>query len=318
MGNPEFLHSLKSLKARHRGCVATIGSFDGVHRGHQVVLEQVKTKAKALNLPSLVMVFEPQPHEYFSRETAPARLMRLREKVSALFAEGIDRVLCLRFDESLRTLTAKAYIDEVLIKGLAVKHLVIGDDFHFGCDRSGDFDMLCEAGKANGFTVCDTQTQLDDGERISSTRIRKLLNEDRLADTADLLGRDYSVSGRVVYGKQLGRKLGFPTLNIGLGRHRTPVQGIYAVDVYPAGETWGVSWEGVANVGVRPTVEDAAKPLLEVHLLDVEVDLYGQFMTVVFKQKIRQEEKFANIQDLKLQIGKDCEAARAYFKSREN
>ncbi len=318
MGNPEFLHSLKSLKARHRGCVATIGSFDGVHRGHQVVLEQVKTKAKALNLPSLVMVFEPQPHEYFSRESAPARLMRLREKVSALFAEGIDRVLCLRFDESLRTLTAKAYIDEVLIKGLAVKHLVIGDDFHFGCDRSGDFDMLCEAGKANGFTVCDTQTQLDDGERISSTRVRKLLKEDRLADAADLLGRDYSVSGRVIYGKQLGRTLGFPTLNIGLGRHRTPVQGIYAVDVYPGGNASGASWEGVANVGVRPTVEDAAKPLLEVHLLDAEVDLYGEFMTVVFNQKIRQEERFANIQDLKSQIGQDCEAARAYFKEREN
>lgn len=318
MGNPEFLHSLKSLKARHRGCVATIGSFDGVHCGHQVVLEQVKTTAKALNLPSLVMVFEPQPHEYFSRESAPARLMRLREKVSALFAEGIDRVLCLRFDESLRTLTAKAYIDEVLIKGLAVKHLVIGDDFHFGCDRSGDFDMLCEAGKANGFTVCDTQTQLDYGARISSTRIRKLLSEDRLTDAAGLLGRDYSVSGRVVYGKQLGRTLGFPTLNIGLGRHRTPVQGIYAVDVYSVGNASETSWEGVANVGVRPTVEDAAKPLLEVHLLDAEVDLYGQFVRVVFKKKIRQEERFANIHDLKSQIGKDCEAARAYFKSREN
>lgn len=314
MGNSEFLHSIKSLKARHRGCVATIGSFDGVHRGHQVVLDQVKAKAKGLNLPSLVMVFEPQPHEYFSRKTAPARLMRLREKVCALFDQGIDRVLCLRFDESLRSLTAEAYIKEVLIEGLAVKHLVIGDDFHFGCDRSGDFDMLCRAGKDHGFSVCDTETQLEDAERISSTRIRKLLKEDQFAKVEHLLGREYSVSGRVVFGKQLGRTLGFPTLNIGLGRYRTPVQGVYAVEVRPMNDAEAAPWLGVANVGVRPTVEGSAKPLLEVHLLDADVDLYGQFMTVVFKQKIRQEKKFAGIEELKAQIALDCKTARGHFK----
>ncbi|MFL0801568.1 MAG: bifunctional riboflavin kinase/FAD synthetase [Agarilytica sp.] len=314
MGNPEFLHSLKSLTARHRGCVATIGSFDGVHRGHKVVLQQVKDKAKSLGLPSLVMVFEPQPHEFFSRESAPARLMRLREKVCALFAEGVDRVLCLKFDESLRNLTAQAYIDQVLIKGLAVKHLVIGDDFRFGCDRSGDFNMLCEAGKLNGFSVCDTQTQSEDGDRISSTRIRKLLRQDQLEDAQRLLGKDYSVYGRVIYGKQLGRKIGFPTLNIGLGRYRAPVQGVYAVEVRHI-DAQGVeaSWQGVANVGVRPTVEGNAKPLLEVHLLNENQDLYGEFLTVVFKKKIRQEQKFTDVEALTRQIRQDCETAQAFF-----
>ncbi len=314
MGNPEFLHSLKSLTARHRGCVATIGSFDGVHRGHKVVLQQVKDKAMSLGLPSLVMVFEPQPHEFFSRESAPARLMRLREKVCALFAEGVDRVLCLKFDESLRSLTAQAYIDQVLINGLGVKHLVIGDDFRFGCDRSGDFNMLCEAGKLSGFSVCDTQTQSESGDRISSTRIRKLLELDQLADAQRLLGKDYSVYGRVVYGKQLGRKIGFPTLNIGLGRYRAPVQGVYAVEVRHV-DAKGLtrSWQGVANVGVRPTVEGNAKPLLEVHLLDENQNLYGEFLTVVFKKKIRQEQKFADVEALKHQIKQDCEMASVFF-----
>ncbi len=313
MGNPEFLHSLKSLTVRHRGCVATIGSFDGVHRGHKVVLQQVKDKAKSLGLPSLVMVFEPQPYEFFSRESAPARLMRLREKVCALFSEGVDRVLCLKFDESLRSLTAQAYIDQVLINGLGVKHLVIGDDFRFGCDRSGDFNMLCKAGKLNGFSVCDTQTQSDDGDRISSTRIRKLLEQDQLGDAQRLLGKDYSVYGRVIYGKQLGRKIGFPTLNIGLGRYRAPVQGVYAVEVYQDGSASKKCWQGVANVGVRPTVEGNAKPLLEVHLLNENQHLYGEFLTVVFKKKIRKEQKFADVDELKLQIKRDCDAARTFF-----
>lgn len=315
MGNCEFLHSLKQLKARHRGCVATIGSFDGVHCGHKVIIEQVKARAKMLNLPSLVMVFEPQPHEYFSRDSAPARLMRLREKVSALFAEGIDRVLCLKFDEALRTLTARDYIQNVLIDGLAVKHLVIGDDFRFGCDRSGDFAMLCEAGQQSGFTVCDTQTQLDQGERISSTRIRKLLADDELGVAERLLGRPYTVTGRVVYGKQLGRTLGFPTLNIGLGRYRTPVQGVYAVEAYLANENVS-RWHAVANVGVRPTVEGGAKPLLEVHLLNESLDLYGEFVSVAFKKKIRPEQKFDNIDALTSQIKQDVNLAKRCFEQR--
>lgn len=312
MGHPEFLNGLNSLRARHRGCVATIGSFDGVHRGHKAILEQLQDKARELALPSLVMVFEPQPHEYFSRRSAPARLMRLREKVCALFAEGVDRVLCLKFDEHLRSLTAQAYIDKVLIAGLRVKYLVIGDDFRFGCDRAGDFAMLCRAGAEHGFTVSDTRTQLEGEERISSTRIRGLLEQDRLDEANLLLGRPYSISGRVTYGKRLGRSLGFPTLNIALGRYRSPVQGVYAVSVGRSGRE-APRWDGVANVGLRPTVDSRAKPLLEVHLLDRQLDLYGELLTVIFRAKIRCEKRFSGLDELKSQIQQDAHKAREYF-----
>lgn len=315
MANPEFLHSLKSLQARHRGCVATIGSFDGVHRGHQAVLQQVMSSAKALGLPSLVMVFEPQPNEYFSRESAPPRLMRLRDKVCALFAEGVDRVLCLKFNEALRSLTPQAYIEEVLIQGLAVKHLVIGDDFRFGCDRSGDFDMLVAAGKQYGFSVSDTQTLKANEQRISSTRIRALLKGDQLTEAQALLGRPYTITGRVRYGKQLGRTLGFPTLNVGLGPYRTALQGVYAVRVNTAYERDTNVWQGVANIGVRPTVDGGAQPLLEVYLLDTTVDLYGGIVSVTFEKKLRSEQRFADLQALKQQIAIDVANAKAYFKT---
>ncbi len=315
MANPEFLHSLKSLQARHRGCVATIGSFDGVHRGHQALLQQVMSSAKALGLPSLVMVFEPQPNEYFSRESAPPRLMRLRDKVCALFAEGVDRVLCLKFNEALRSLTPQAYIDEVLIQGLAVKHLVIGDDFRFGCDRSGDFAMLVAAGKQYGFSVSDTQTLKANEQRISSTRIRTLLKGDQLTEAQTLLGRPYTITGRVRYGKQLGRTLGFPTLNVGLGPCRTALQGVYAVRVNTAYERDANVWHGVANIGVRPTVDGGAQPLLEVYLLDTTVDLYGGIVSVTFEKKLRSEQRFADLQALKQQIAIDVANAKAYFKT---
>ncbi len=315
MANPEFLHSLKSLQARHRGCVATIGSFDGVHRGHQALLQQVMSSAKALGLPSLVMVFEPQPNEYFSRESAPPRLMRLRDKVCALFAEGVDRVLCLKFNEALRSLTPQAYIDEVLIQGLAVKHLVIGDDFRFGCDRSGDFAMLVAAGKQYGFSVSDTQTLKANEQRISSTRIRTLLKGDQLTEAQALLGRPYTITGRVRYGKQLGRTLGFPTLNVGLGPCRTALQGVYAVRVNTAYERDANVWQGVANIGVRPTVDGGAQPLLEVYLLDTSVDLYGGIVSVTFEKKLRSEQRFADLQALKQQIAIDVANAKAYFKT---
>lgn len=311
MDHPEFIHGLNRLASIAHGCVATIGSFDGVHRGHKVVIAQVKEKAAALGLPSLVMVFEPQPHEFFSRESAPARLMRLREKVCALFDSGVDRVLCLKFDESLRSLTAQDYIERVLIKGLGVKHLVIGDDFRFGCDRSGDFAMLREAGRHYGFTVCDTLTQQHQGERISSTRIRQLLFEGQLEAAARLLGRPFSVTGRVIYGKQLGRSLGFPTVNIGLGRYRSPVRGVYTVLVRDV--SGGATWRGVANVGVRPTVGGGSKPLLEVHLLDQDLNLYGHFLTVQFMHKLRDEKRFNNVDELTKQIEKDCARARQFF-----
>lgn len=307
----EFIAGIAGLESRHRGCVATIGSFDGVHRGHQAILARLREEGRKLGLPTLVMVFEPQPHEYFSRERAPARLMRLREKVNALFELGIDRVLCLRFNEHLRSLSAHAFIEEILVRRLAVAHLEIGDDFRFGCDRAGDFKLLQQAGQKYGFAVCDTRTFLLDGERVSSTRVRQLLEADQLEEAANLLGSPFSVTGRVVYGKRLGRTLGVPTANIGLGRYRSPVRGVYVADVMEPGHS--ERRQAVANVGVRPTVDGSAKPLLEVHLLDFSGELYGQWLTVEFRHKLRNEKKFNSLEELKEQIQQDIEAARLYF-----
>lgn len=305
----EFIRGLHPLEQHHRGCVATIGSFDGVHLGHRVILQQVKTAAQALGLPSLVMVFEPQPHEFFSKEQAAARLTRLREKVKALFAEGVDRVLCLQFNSELRGLSAQAFVEQVLVDKLDVRHLVVGDDFRFGCDRRGDFSMLQEAGVKYGFTVSDTATYQVHGERVSSTRIRKLLENDQFDLVEALLGRPFSVSGRVVYGKQLGRNLGAPTANVGLGRYRSPVQGVYAVHV----RFGGMLLAGVANVGVRPTLGGGQKPLLEVHIFDFSGDLYGQCIEVIFRKKLRDEEKFESLDALTAQIQKDITEGRKYF-----
>ncbi len=312
MAQQEFIHGLHNLEPRHQGCVATIGSFDGVHRGHMAIIRQVKDKAQSLNLPSLVMVFEPQPHEFFEKDSAPARLMRLREKVHALFQAGVDRVLCLKFNEALRSLTAQEYIERVLINGIGVRHLVIGDDFRFGCDRSGDFDMLCRAGRENGFEVRDTETQLDENERISSTRIRRLLNENALSEAARLLGKPFSLTGRVVYGKQLGRTLGFPTVNIALGRHKPPLTGVYAVYVSRIKDQ-ALRLPGVANIGFRPTVGAHGKALLEVHILAQDLDLYGECLNVSIEKHIRDEKKFANIDELKRQIEQDKAYAEQYF-----
>ncbi len=307
----EFIAGVAGLEPRYRGCVATIGSFDGVHLGHQKILTRLREEGKKRGLPTLVMVFEPQPHEYFAREHAPARLMRLREKVEALFAHGIDRVLCLRFNKHLRSLSAQAFIEEILVRRLAVAHLEIGDDFRFGCDRAGDFALLQQAGRIHGFAVRDARTFLLDGERVSSTRVRHLLEADKLAEAATLLGRPFSVAGRVVYGRRLGRTLNVPTANIGLGRYRSPVQGVYVVDAYLRDRD--EHWPAVANVGVRPTVDGGTKPLLEVHLLDFSGELYGQCLSVEFRHKLRNEKKFNSLDELKQQIQQDITSAREYF-----
>lgn len=316
----EFIAGLHSLAPGHRGCVATIGSFDGVHLGHQAILARLLEVGRAMNLPTLVMVFEPQPHEYFSRERAPPRLTRLREKVKALFDMGVDRVLCLRFDAHLRNLSAMDFIRQILVDKLAVAHLEIGDDFRFGCDRTGDFGLLQEAGAQFGFQVRDTRTFLLEGERVSSTRVRQLLESAQFDAAAHLLGRPFSISGRVILGKRLGRTLGLPTANIGLGRHRSPVTGVYAVRVRlpdEAGSAAPKDYWGAANVGVRPTVTGGAKPLLEVHLLDFSGDLYGRCLSVEFCHKLRNEQKFSSLDQLKQQIQQDINASRQFFLSRD-
>lgn len=305
----EFIRGQHRLELRHRGNVVTIGSFDGVHLGHRQILQKVVEKAHALGVPSLVVVFEPQPHEYFSGEEAPARLTRLREKVKALFDAGVDRVLCLQFNRQLRSFAADDFVTQILVNKLGVKHLVVGDDFRFGCDRQGNFAMLCTAGTRHGFTVSDTATYERGGERISSTRIRALLEQDELALAAELLGRPFSVAGRVLYGRQLGRTIGAPTANVGLGRYRSPVQGVYAVHV----QLDGAQLSGVANVGVRPTVSGGPKPLLEVHILDFDEAIYGRCINVLFCKKLRTERKFNSLEELAAQIQVDIAQGREYF-----
>ncbi len=310
MAQQEFISGLSGITSSHLGCVATIGSFDGVHLGHQALLAKLKSAAKDRGLASLVIIFEPQPFEFFSRDKSAARITRLREKVKLLFGQGVDRVLCLKFDPALRSLTAKSFVEQVLVDRLGVRHLVIGDDFRFGCDRAGDFAFLRQCGQQHNFSVVDTETQLQAEARISSTRIRKLLQWGEFEQAKALLGREFTISGRVIHGNKLGREFGFPTANLALGRIRAPVQGVYAVTVSWPGEP---EKKGVANVGVRPTVAGLEKPVLEAHVLDSNQELYGKCLTVKFKRKLRDEMRFSTVELLQKQIKDDIEAANAWF-----
>lgn len=312
-----LIRGLHNLTSNDAGNVVTIGSFDGVHLGHRAVLAQVIDAARRLDLPSLAMIFEPQPQEFFQPERAPARLMRLRDKAEALFEAGIDRVLVLPFNAKLRNLSAAQFIEQVLVAGLGVKHLVVGDDFRFGCDRTGDFAMLEQVGQSlsddRDFTVTDTATLESGLERISSTRIRQLLCQGQLGQAAELLGYDFTVKGRVIKGQQLGRTIGAPTANVLLKRYRSPVAGVFCVRTQLDD---GRVFQGVANVGVRPTVTGDLKPLLEVHLFDFADDLYGQRISVVFDHKLRDEQKFASLDALKTQIAQDMSEARHWYSQR--
>ncbi len=305
----ELIRGLHNLREEHRGCVATIGNFDGVHLGHAEVLRHVVERAKLLALPSVAIVFEPQPREFFQAEFAPPRLTRFRDKLEQLAAQGIDRVVCLQFNQRLRSLTAEAFIDQLLLNGLDVRYFVVGDDFRFGCDRAGDFQLLQQQGEACGFTVESTQTFQLSGNRVSSTRVRLALAEHRFAEAAELLGRCYSVSGKVIHGRKLGRQIGVPTANLSLQGKLLPFQGVFVVR---ATTEAGDAVYGVANVGKRPTV-DGETPLLEVHLFDFNESIYGQRLHVYFLDHIRAEQKFANVSELQVQINEDIDCARRWI-----
>ncbi len=303
----ELVRGLHNLRPRHRGCVATIGNFDGVHAGHQAILNRLRAHSARLGLPGCVVIFEPQPREYFAPKAAPPRLTRLRDKIHLLEEQGVDRVLCLAFNRRLRELSAEEFVQQVLIDGLGVKHLEVGDDFRFGCDRSGDFAFLQDSGARHGFTVEAANTVAESGERISSTRLREVLAEGDFALAEKLLGRPFSITGRVLHGQKLGRQLGAPTANVQLKRLHAPLQGVYLVSV----ELDGHTYKGAANIGTRPTVEGDGQAHLEVHLLDYDGDLYGRRLTVVFHEKLRDEKRFESLDDLKLAIQADFAAARA-------
>lgn len=303
------IRGLHNLRAADRGCVATIGNFDGVHRGHQAILQQCREHAARWSVPLTVVVFEPQPREFFAGDQAPPRLTRLREKVRLLRDFGAEQVLCLPFNDALRSLTGREFIDQVLIDGLGVKHLVVGDDFRFGCDRRGDFALLAEAGREQGFGVEHTRTFTVDDERVSSSRVRTLLASGNFSAAARLLGRAYSLHGRVVRDQQLGRTIGVPTANLPLMPQPLTLRGVFAV---MAELENGERYPAVANVGFRPTV-GSERPTLEVHLLDFKGDLYGQRMTVFPCARLRGEVKFDDLEALKAQIERDQARARHYL-----
>ncbi|PTU73999.1 bifunctional riboflavin kinase/FAD synthetase [Pseudomonas mangrovi] len=305
----QLVRGLHNLRPQHRGCVATIGNFDGVHRGHQAILMRLRERAAELQVPACVVIFEPQPREFFGPETAPARLARLRDKLELLAAEGVERVVCLAFNRRLRELSAAQFVQQVLVDGLGIRHLEIGDDFRFGCDRAGDFDFLLQSGAEHGFSVEAAATVELDGERVSSTRVREALAAADFTLAERLLGRAYCISGRVLHGQKLGRQLGAPTANVQLKRRKAPLHGVYLVSARVDGQRHA----GVANIGVRPSVAGDGSAHLEVHLLDFSGDLYGHRMAVAFHRKLRDEQRFASLEALKTAIDADIAAARAYW-----
>lgn len=305
----QLLRGLHNLRPLSGGCVATIGNFDGVHLGHQAILARLRERSQELGVPSCVVIFEPQPREYFAPDAAPVRLTRLREKLELLREQGVDFVLCLTFNRRLRELSAAEFVRQVLVDGLAVRHLEVGDDFRFGCDRSGDFAFLVRASAEQGFTVEAATTVEVDGMRVSSSRIRKVLADGDLYQAERLLGRPFRLSGRVLHGQKLGRTLGSPTANIQLKRRKAPLNGVYLVSTEVAGQRVN----GVANIGTRPSVNGDGRPHLEVHLLDFAGDLYGLHLDVTFHQKLRDEQRFASLEALKAAILADIAAARAYW-----
>ncbi len=305
----EVIVGLHNIRSRHKGCVLTVGSFDGVHRGHQLLLSHLVEKSRELDAPSMLLTFEPTPREFFRGGVVPARLTRFREKITLLRRTELDRVLCLPFNERTANTPADWVVDELLANRLGVRYMVVGDDFRFGKGALGDFQMLKAAGKRHGFGVGRMETLTRGRERISSTRVREALAGGDFALAEDLLGHPYFMMGRVVYGRQLGRQLGVPTANIRLQRYRTPLEGVFAVTV---GGGLDRRYEGVANVGVRPTV-DGREPLLEVHLFDFAEDIYGRLLTVEFKHKIRDERAFDGLDALTAQIRRDIAETREFF-----
>jgi riboflavin kinase / FMN adenylyltransferase len=287
---------------------ATIGNFDGVHLGHQTMLHRVGSEARRRRLASCVLTFEPHPREFFSPGSAPTRLSSLREKCGLLASCGIDRVHVQRFTRAFAALAPEAFVDDILVRTLKARWVLIGEDFRFGAGRAGDAALLRRLGASRGFEVETMPDVMRAEQRVSSSAVRRALAAGDLASAEALLGRAYSISGRVIHGDKLGRALGFATANVQLRHNRPPLTGIYAVRVHGAGDG---PRPGVASLGVRPTVTASGKAVLEVHLFDFSGELYGSHLRVEFLHKIRDEEKYPDLETLRSQIARDCDAARA-------
>lgn len=295
-----------SFKAEYDACVATIGKYDGLHLGHQHVVESLRAIAKARNLPSVVILSEPHPEEYFAGDKAPPRLSRFQDKVDFLLSNGVDAIYKMTFDKALCELSALDFIQQFLVDGLHVSTLIVGDDFRFGHKRSGDFSLLQEKGLELGFEVLREEPCLVEGERVSSTLVRQALMQGDFETVRNYLGRNYVITGKVEEGKKLGRELGIPTANLMLGSSKLPLHGIFSVKVQHEDRTL----LGVASVGYNPTVENIDIPKLEVFLFDFDEDIYGETLHVEFIQKLRDEKTFDNLDALKTQMEKDIEEAR--------
>jgi riboflavin kinase / FMN adenylyltransferase len=301
----ELVRGLYNLHARQRGSVVTIGNYDGIHLGHQEMLRVVRERAAQLGTASAVLSFEPIPREYFARDGA-ARLTRFREKFETLTAFGIDRFICLRFDARMQSISPEGFINDILSTALGVRHVVVGHDFRFACRRAGTIDTLREWSSKLGFGLDVVPPLLLDSERVSSSLLRDALARGDMTKAAHLLGRPYRMSGKVVSGAQLGRKLGFPTANIQLQRRLTPIQGVFAARVSGAGLTNAAA---VTNLGTRPVV-NGVEPLLEAHIFDFDGDLYGQYLHVDFVERLRDEVNFPNLDALVVQMNEDARRAR--------
>jgi len=314
----QFVRGLHNLKSEHRNCVVTIGNFDGVHQGHQALLRLLAEEAGKNNTPACLLSFDPLPHEYFSKNKPAPRLTSARERYTTIVEldEPLrpDMLLILRFDNTLAQLTAEEFVTQVLVDALAVRAVVVGDDFHFGKGRTGNYDFLKAAGDKYGFEVLALSTHSVDNMRVSSTAIRQALLNDRLFEAERMLGRPYRICGRVAHGDKRGRTIGFPTANVRLNRPAIPLSGVYSVTLCSP-ELGDVP--GIANIGRRPTV-DGVRDQLEVHLFDFEKDIYGMNVCVSFHQKIRAEKKFESFELLKQQIELDCVRAREMHKTMNN
>jgi riboflavin kinase / FMN adenylyltransferase len=302
----ELVRGLHNISRRHHGCVLTVGNYDGVHLGHQKMIGVLKSRAAQLRAAATVLVFEPSSREFLDPDGAPPRLTRWREKFLALAALGVDRLVTLRFDELMRAMTPQSFVDDLMVDALGTRHIVVGNDFRYGCNADGNIATLRAAGAARGFGVEQIEPFVVDQVRVSSTAVRERLASSDYVGAARLLGRPYRMLGRVVHGRELGRTLGFPTANLRLMRRKPPLQGVLAVRVL------GIEAEAlpaVASLGTRPTV-DGTDMLLEVHVFDFVGDLYGQEIEVEFVAKLRDELKFDSLDAMMVQMKIDAAQAR--------
>jgi riboflavin kinase/FMN adenylyltransferase len=305
----ELVRGLHNISRRHQGCVLTVGNYDGVHLGHQQMIGALKARAAQFRCAATVLVFEPSSKEFIDPDGAPPRLTRWREKFLALAALGVGRLVTLHFDECMRAMTPRSFVDELIVEKLGTRHLVVGDDFRYGSNAGGTIETLRAAGHEHGFGVEQIAPFVFDGVRVSSTAVRERLELADYPGAARLLGRPYRMLGRVVPGRRLGRTLGFPTANLRLMRRKSPVWGISAV------WTYGIDSRplpGVASLGTRPTV-NGTEPLLEVHVFDFCGDLYGRAIEVEFVAKLRDEVKFDSLDAMTAQMQVDARQAREFL-----